>query len=521
MTLHFVPTFNGTTGLLPVPARRCSFTPSWAARKVGSPVLKTNTGRGEGRGHVVRRANLSWRAVSWFPPFRRGRRDDQEKGNESEHPAESPADLPDGERLQVPQESVGPVAPVSKVRDVISSAVSAFGRVSDVAEQAGGETESNRSRADQMRDDSSGTPTDGVLGSAGSESAHTESRFSGHGSSGSHSLSRTLPGKVLVWLCVVSIGFVMVMLSVLKYTLAAISLAMSMLSRSAPALKSIPRGIAAVLTKLQGWALALLFAIVALVKNTTSLARSAVSQAGRGLASVAKASPSAVRGQGREKAYTENGMASFSVSEVPVEGVGTREEQVKRVRAADVMLAIMRHAKCEEESATSQVRDFDRTLSENGRTDATSTGEQLRDLGWIPDAVLCSGAARTRQTMDLLLQVFDDPTSDAGLKKIPSLVDDDMYFAMDEKEIRGIFDREHVAAQLASGSRVVLVGHNPGIERLVEALTGVKVHLRQASAALLHLQPDFSELDAQGWPNFLGLKWKLVRVIEPGRHKTP
>ena len=58
-------------------------------------------------------------------------------------------------------------------------------------------------------------------------------------------------------------------------------------------------------------------------------------------------------------------------------------------------LVLLRHAKAERPG---EERDFDRNLTEVGAVDADAAGSWLADGRLQPDLVLCSPAARTRQT---------------------------------------------------------------------------------------------------------------------------
>ena len=58
-------------------------------------------------------------------------------------------------------------------------------------------------------------------------------------------------------------------------------------------------------------------------------------------------------------------------------------------------LVLLRHAKAETPGTK---RDFDRRLTEKGEADADAAGAWLADEGLGPGLVLCSSAARTRQT---------------------------------------------------------------------------------------------------------------------------
>lgn len=60
-------------------------------------------------------------------------------------------------------------------------------------------------------------------------------------------------------------------------------------------------------------------------------------------------------------------------------------------------LVLLRHAKAEHPEVGS---DFDRRLTTRGEADATAAGAWLASSGLQPDLVLCSAAARTRQTWE-------------------------------------------------------------------------------------------------------------------------
>ncbi len=62
-------------------------------------------------------------------------------------------------------------------------------------------------------------------------------------------------------------------------------------------------------------------------------------------------------------------------------------------------LLVLRHSKSAYPEGTA---DFDRPLAAAGVRDAVTLGGWLRDQGLLPDLVVCSTAARTRQTWDLV-----------------------------------------------------------------------------------------------------------------------
>lgn len=109
----------------------------------------------------------------------------------------------------------------------------------------------------------------------------------------------------------------------------------------------------------------------------------------------------------------------------------------------------MRHAKS---GYPEGFADFDRPLSDRGRREGPLAGEWIRArIGGI-DAVLCSGAARTRETLQVT--GIDAPTTYA----------DQIYEA----------SPGDILAQIAETSddvrRLLVIGHAPGIPSTVAAL---------------------------------------------------
>ncbi len=111
-------------------------------------------------------------------------------------------------------------------------------------------------------------------------------------------------------------------------------------------------------------------------------------------------------------------------------------------------LILMRHAKSDWD--TPGPGDHARLLSARGRNAAKALGDWLRQGDLIPDQVLCSSAARTRETLGRLRL------------SAPTVFSDRLYLA----------DRGTLLAQLrhATGQRVLMLGHNPGIAEFADAI---------------------------------------------------
>ncbi|THA56722.1 histidine phosphatase family protein [Streptomyces sp. A0958] len=117
-------------------------------------------------------------------------------------------------------------------------------------------------------------------------------------------------------------------------------------------------------------------------------------------------------------------------------------------------IVLLRHAKAE----WSQESDHERPLAERGRTDAPVAGRKLADSGIVFDLALCSTAVRTRETWKLAVHempqrpktAYEERIYEASLGELIALVNetpDDV-------------------------TNLLVVGHNPGMHALADALSG-------------------------------------------------
>ncbi len=113
---------------------------------------------------------------------------------------------------------------------------------------------------------------------------------------------------------------------------------------------------------------------------------------------------------------------------------------------------LLRHAK----SDWPDVPDEDRPLAKRGRRDAPAIGRWLRDHGYVPDAVVCSTARRTRQTWDLVAP---------ELGGSPSVTFEPRAYAATAMTLL------YLTRELPRRSRAaLLIGHNPAISELAAEL---------------------------------------------------
>lgn len=155
-------------------------------------------------------------------------------------------------------------------------------------------------------------------------------------------------------------------------------------------------------------------------------------------------------------------------------------------------LILLRHAHAEP-AATGQA-DFDRPLSPQGLAEAEAAGRWLAGHGLAPDRVLCSPARRTRETLEAVLAV----AGYAEQRLEPAIYD------ATPGALFGVLQAH------AEVERLLLVGHNPGMERLVALLhsgqSGDYRGMPTAAVAVLSLpaetaiEPGVGRLTAFWWP---------------------
>ena len=154
-------------------------------------------------------------------------------------------------------------------------------------------------------------------------------------------------------------------------------------------------------------------------------------------------------------------------------------------------LILLRHAHAE--SATAGQDDIARPLSATGLAEARAAGDWLREHGLRPDRVLCSTAARTREALAAL--------GDIGAGEI---YEDASIYEASPGTLAALADANRDA------ERLLLVGHNPGLEQLAALMhsgqTGDYRGMPPGGIAVLRLpvdvniEPGIATLTRFWWP---------------------
>ena len=111
-------------------------------------------------------------------------------------------------------------------------------------------------------------------------------------------------------------------------------------------------------------------------------------------------------------------------------------------------LLLLRHAKSD--WSDPNLSDHERVLNKRGRRSAPAIGAWIRDQGLAPDLILSSDSARTTETWEL-----SGLEGDADFRR-------ELYLAEAETML--------YALSGATGGRVMMIGHNPGIGAMAERL---------------------------------------------------
>ena len=154
-------------------------------------------------------------------------------------------------------------------------------------------------------------------------------------------------------------------------------------------------------------------------------------------------------------------------------------------------LYLLRHAKSSWKDDS--LRDFDRPLRDRGRKAAKRIGGHLANEKLNVPLMICSPAVRTRETAELLLKSAD--------LRVEERFDERIYEA-------SLGDLLQVVSEIPNDKQVViLIGHNPGFEELLEFLTGER--RRMPTAALAKIT-----FDAE-WKNVKPIQGRLEWFVTP------
>ena len=164
-------------------------------------------------------------------------------------------------------------------------------------------------------------------------------------------------------------------------------------------------------------------------------------------------------------------------------------------------LTLLRHAKSSWDDPVA--RDFDRPLNKRGRKAARTMGREMRAQGLEFDRVVASPAARVVGTLADLAEGYGGP--------IEPEYDERVYLASATTLLKVVQEADDAA------DRLLLVGHNPGMEAFALLLTrddgnGLRgeVAAKYPTAALAEIK-----LPVDHWRDVVLGTGRLARFIRP------
>jgi phosphohistidine phosphatase len=161
-------------------------------------------------------------------------------------------------------------------------------------------------------------------------------------------------------------------------------------------------------------------------------------------------------------------------------------------------LTLLRHAKSSWDDTVA--RDFDRPLNPRGRRAAGAVAQEMKRLGLGFDCVLASPARRVAETLAEVEAVFG---------ALEARLDERIYLASTQTLL------DLVRETGASVERLLIAGHNPGLETLALLLTqghGLRdeVELKYPTGTLAEIA-----LPVGDWKSVGKGAGELVRFIRP------
>jgi phosphohistidine phosphatase len=129
-----------------------------------------------------------------------------------------------------------------------------------------------------------------------------------------------------------------------------------------------------------------------------------------------------------------------------------------------VAIILVRHAEAEDRALGTP--DPERTLVAAGRRAARTTGRALAALKVQPQCIVTSPYPRAHETAAIIAEELGAPVAD-----------DATLLGVEADDLPGLAERH--------GAELVLVGHEPDLSELLQAVTGARVSFPKAGAAAI------------------------------------
>ncbi|MBN1413249.1 MAG: histidine phosphatase family protein [Spirochaetales bacterium] len=158
-------------------------------------------------------------------------------------------------------------------------------------------------------------------------------------------------------------------------------------------------------------------------------------------------------------------------------------------------LILQRHAKSSWDYP--ELEDHERPLNKRGKKASQLIGAFFRQNGIQPDLILCSTAMRTRETLRLMTNEWETVAEIQFIDRI---------YHGDEDELISI-----ITAVPNQVSKLMVIGHNPTLENLLEDMIGTTAMPEKFSTAAVA----FIEVPVDDWREISTKNGTLVQFITP------
>lgn len=169
-------------------------------------------------------------------------------------------------------------------------------------------------------------------------------------------------------------------------------------------------------------------------------------------------------------------------------------------------LLLMRHAKSSWKD--DKLADKERPLNKRGKHDAPMMGQLLIEHELVPQRILSSSALRARQTAE---SIAETAQYDGDVTYM-----DELYMAEPESYIDALRELPNEV------ERVMVIGHNPGLEMLLQLLSGQIQAMPTAVIAHVALPIDHWSQLSIDTPGELVDIWRpkeITEEVEEGKNK--
>jgi phosphohistidine phosphatase len=168
-------------------------------------------------------------------------------------------------------------------------------------------------------------------------------------------------------------------------------------------------------------------------------------------------------------------------------------------------LFLIRHAKAEPAVGRD---DYDRALTARGRDDARRVASVLAEKNMLPDVLIHSGAARSKETAEIFAAQWP--------RKVELQEELGLYDATRDM----LFQR--MRALPDSRVRVAFVGHNPGLGDLAASLAGSGAHsdLRRMAAKFPTCSVAALDFRVRHWDDVERESGLLALFVTPAEHEA-